>query len=242
MPFARPFAVLAALTLTATPAFADDLIEWHGENVQVLRGWDYELGERERTIITLEHASRWRYGDVFAFVDFSFGDTTDTAYGEITPRLSLSRLSGQEMHWGPVSDVLLAATYERGKNGVERYLAGLAVDLDAPGFRFLRVHAFVRDDPSRAGQTWQTSLAWNRPFTIGGEAFVIEGFADFAGSEGSSAANQLISPRLLWDIGAHAGAPARLYFGVEWQYWRNKFGVDGVTESLPQVQLKWTLQ
>ena len=42
------------------------------------------------------------------------------------------------------------------------------------------------------------------------------------------------------DVGQHLGRPAtRWWLGVEWTYWRNRFGVDGVTESVPQLQLKW---
>lgn len=70
--------------------------------------------------------------------------------------------------------------------------------------------------------------------------FLIEGFADFAGGEGTAVANQLIVPRFLLDVGDLAGIEENtLFMGVEWQYWRNKFGVAGVTESVPQLQIKW---
>jgi nucleoside-specific outer membrane channel protein Tsx len=233
---------LCVSILSASPAGADGPIRWHSENVQILKGFNYELGPEERTIITVEHAHRSDIGDLFLFTDFTFEPDGDIqAYGEITPRLSLSRLTGRDWRAGAVSDVLLAANYERGEGGVERYLAGAAIDLDIEGFRFVRVHAFLRDDPSRSGTTGQLSIAWNRPFEIGGEAFLAEGFADLAGAEGNGVANQLLVPRLLWDIGAHHGAAGRVYLGLEWQYWHNKFGVDGVTESVPQIQLKWVL-
>ena len=35
------------------------------------------------------------------------------------------------------------------------------------------------------------------------------------------------------------GRKGQFYAGVEWQYWHNKFGIDGVTESVAQAQLKW---
>ncbi|WP_300529845.1 hypothetical protein [Maricaulis sp.] len=238
------FTLFAGLSLTSqVPAFAQSgPIEWHSENVQLLRGFDYELGDEQRTIITFEHANRWSYGDMFLFADFTFGDDGQTAvYGEFTPRLSLARLSGRDPGEGLIRDVLLAGNYERGEQGLQRYLAGFAVDLNVEGFRFLRTHAYYRDDPERPGSTWQATIVWNRPFEIGGQSFLSEGFADIAGAEGPGVANQLYVPRFLWDAGAVYDRPGRIFLGVEWQYWNNKFGVDGVTENVAQLQLKWVL-
>ncbi|MHA6287449.1 outer membrane protein OmpK [Maricaulis sp. CAU 1757] len=235
-------AILGLALGLAAPVAADSPLEWHSENVQVLRGSGYRLGPTDRSIITLEHASRWSVGDLFIFTDIAFDNNGDAAlYGEITPRLSLGRLTGRDWSTGPVRDVLLAANYERGEAGLQRYLAGLAVDLDIPGFRFVRLHGFYRDDPRRSGSTVQATLVWNAPFEIGGQRFLAEGFSDLAGAEGHGVANQLVVPRLLWDIGALADRPGRLYAGLEHQYWHNKFGVDGVTENVTQLQLKWVL-
>ena len=229
--------------LSPSPALAQEgLVQWHSENLQLLRGTDYELGDRERTIITFEHANRWAYGDVFLFTDFTFGDDGQTAvYGEITPRLSLARVTGRDPGQGFIRDVLLAGNYERGEQGLQRYLAGVAVDLNVEGFRFLRTHAYYRDDPARPGSTWQATIVWNRPIELVGQSFLTEGFADIAGAEGNGVANQLYVPRLLWDAGAVYNRPGRVFLGVEWQYWNNKFGVDGVTENVAQLQLKWVL-
>jgi nucleoside-specific outer membrane channel protein Tsx len=243
MRFCAQLLMAAMLVVSINPkVLGEDLIEWHSENVQLLRGFDYELGDRQRTIITFEHANRWRFGDLFLFADFTSGDDgMSTAYGEVTPRISLSRITGREWHWGVVRDVLIAGTYEHGDEGVERYLGGIALDLDIPDFTFVRLHAFRRDDPRRPGTTWQSTIVWNRRFTMMGQRFSAEGVADFAGGEGNGVANQFIVPRLLWDIGALSGEAGRLYLGVEHQYWNNKFGVDGVVESVTQLQLKWVL-
>ena len=71
---------------------------------------------------------------------------------------------------------------------------------------------------------------------------LIEGVADFAGSEGKTVAHQLIIPRFLVDAGSLIGVKNnKLWIGIEWQYWHNKFGTKGVTESVPQLQIKYIL-
>ncbi len=230
--------LMMAMAGLAAPAAAQDLIEFHTENVQLLRGSTYELGDRARTVITLEHANRWRYGDLFVFADLTLGDDGQrSAYGEISPRLSLSRMTGQDWSFGVVSDVYLAGNFELGDEGLDRQLFGAAVDLDLPGFRFVRVHAYHRDDPQRPGSTWQSTIVWNRPFQLGGQSFLAEGFADLAGGEGAGTDHQLIVPRLLWQV----PAAEHVWVGVEYQYWHNKFGVSGVDESVAQFQVKFVL-
>lgn len=236
------FYILACSLLAPKLSHAEDFIEWQTANIQLLRGWDYEVGKENRTIATFEYANRWRYGDFFMFVDgtrFQGGDTS--AYAEFAPRLSLSKVTGRDLSYGIVKDVLLSTMYEEGRGDIKAYLYGGAVDLDVPGFTFLKTNYFIRDSKQHAGQTWQVTLCWNRPFTIGDIKFLAEGFADFAGNEGRNYhTNQLIVPRLLVDIGDLAGhASGKLWAGVEYSYWHNKFGIDGKTESAPQMQLKW---
>jgi len=214
---------------------------WHSENLQLLRGDNYKVGDEGRSIVTFEHASRWSWGDVFLFTDFTAQDNGErNLYGELIPRLSLSALSGREVSGdGLIRDVLLVGNYEFGDQGLERYLAGLGVDFNVDGFRFLRVSGLHRDDPTRAGSTWQVTIAWNRPFEIGGQSFLAEGFADIAGAEGPGVENQLAVPRLLWNTHWIESDNGQLFLGVEYQYWHNKFGIDGITENVAQLQLKW---
>jgi len=239
------FAIICALgfcTLFVSLPATADVLQWHTSNIQVLRGLDYELGEEQLTIVTLEHANGWRYGDNFGFLDWTRSSNTgpSTYYGEISPRFSLSKLSGKDLSNGLIKDVLISTTIEKPKNKQARYLYGAAIDLNIPAFKFFKFNAYVRDNPALSGRTWQITLAWNVPFKIGQTSILAEGFADFSGAEGGSKANQLIVPRLLVDIGKTIGiADNKLYMGVEWQYWHNKFGISGVTESVPQAQIKW---
>ena len=206
-----------------------------------MRGWDYELGERQRTTLTLEHAHANRWGDLFAWIDGVKPDGEDFSYyGEISPRLSFLKMKGTERRTGLVKDVLLSTTFEKTKDQGPQYLYGLGLDLNLGSFRFFKLNAYIHDSTELDGETWQITAAWNRSFTVAGVELLCEGFADFQGSEGASSANQLIAPRLLFDFSRKLGQKNNSFLiGVEHQYWHNKFGRKGVTESVPQLQLKW---
>ncbi len=239
----RYLAVFAWVVSFATPAHGGDnnIVQWQTTNVQALRGFDYELGSKQRTIMTIEHANRWTYGDFYMFADLTFPDQGQFFfYVEPTLRFSLGKIAGRDLTFGVVKDVYLAVNAELPKAARVRLLAGVSADLDLPGFKFFKVNMLSRDNLALPGSTYQLTVVWKRPFQIGKARFLVEGFADFAGHEDIAVANQLIVPRFLLDAGSLVGgAENKLFVGVEWQYWRNKFGVSGVTESAPQIQIKW---
>jgi len=219
----------------------ENFFQWHSTNVQLLQGWDYALGSQERTIATLEHSHGWKYGDFFGFLDYTWPEGGErNYYFEVAPRLSFSKMTGRNLSYGIIKDLLISTTIDKPEGKEERYLYGLGVDLDIDGFKYLKTNWLVRDDPALDGETYQLTVSWNRPFDIAGNNYLIEGFADFAGSEGNTSSNQLIVPRFLFDVGQVAGIKEKqLWMGVEWQYWHNKFGIKGKTESVPQLQAKW---
>ena len=76
--------------------------------------------------------------------------------------------------------------------------------------------------------------------SAGGAQLSVGGFLDYAGAEGPARANLLFVPQLLLDLGALWGAAGHLHAGIEYSYWRNKFGLPGVTESVVQPMVRWT--
>jgi nucleoside-specific outer membrane channel protein Tsx len=217
-------------------------------NVQYLVGHNYELGDSTRSIITLEHADIWKYGDNFFFVDITNPNRTGTQtptsyYSELSPRLSLGKIfSGQEWSYGPIKDVLFTSTAELpdSRDAKRTYLYGVAVDFKIPGFVLAQVNYYARnsmDSNIKTGQ--QVTLVWLVPFSVGVVDFVFEGFLDYAYDVAPQKNNLLTQPRFLVDIGKLFSSAGNLYAGMEYDYWRNKFGIDGVTERCPQAMVKW---
>lgn len=230
------------LLTCGSPAHADDWLKWQSSNIQYLKGNEFELGEPSRQIITIEYANQWKYGDLFVFVDggrIKGGETT--AYGEISPRLSMSRMTGRAIGSTWIKDVFLSFNYEQAEQNKRTYLYGLGMDFQVPAMKFFKTNLYLRDKPDIPGINWQLTMVWKSMFMLGSGHWVAEGFADLAGNEGETYhANQLIVPRLLFDLGRKLNlADNRLLVGIEYSYWRHKFGVKGATERNPQLQIMW---
>jgi nucleoside-specific outer membrane channel protein Tsx len=80
---------------------------------------------------------------------------------------------------------------------------------------------------------------WLSPFNIGNLSFAFEGFFDYAFDMDHVEDNIITAPRLMMDLGKLWGAPDMLQVGVEYQIWRNKYGIDGIDEDVPQLMVKW---
>lgn len=238
------FAAACFLLSAAENARAGGSANWSSTNIQYLYGTQYELGDETRSIITLEHVNAWKYGDNFFFVDITNpdrkGTLTDTEYyGEISPRLSFSALSGRDLSFGMVKDLLFTSTAEIGQ-GFRNYLYGLAVDLNIPNVPVAQINYYRRNEPGSGTELGhQVTLVWLAPFDIGGTSLVFEGFFDYAWGNDPKEDNIITGPRLLLDVGKFFDAPGTLQAGVEYQIWRNKFGIKDVDEDVAQVMVKW---
>ncbi|MCM8533955.1 MAG: DUF5020 family protein [Lentisphaeraceae bacterium] len=218
-----------------TPKFMDNSISF-------LHGNDYKFGERDKTIFTFEHFSAWEWGDVFSFADHIIQDHGENiTYWEFQPRFSLSYLTGKNMEFGIVKDVLIANEYNANDKGFKAYLAGIGFKLDLSdlGFKHFNLNLYYRNEIGYKGDTYQVTANWNYPIHVSDLKFRITGFVDFAGAEGDKKENLLFVPQIVMDVGDLFNKPNQLYMGVEYSNWNNKFGAKGVNEELFQFLIKY---
>lgn len=226
-----------AATLASGQALAADLLQWQDNSLTYLNGIDFKVDPPKQQTVTFEHASGWSVGDLFVFVDGIKYNTEatngagdgHTFYGEISPRLSLGKISGADLSFGPVKDVLLAATYEFGEDDVDSYLLGPAVDLNIPGFDYFQLNTYLRTTDGRrdGDNVWQITPVWSYTIPVGDSDLVIDGFMDWVvDNDDSYHANLHFNPQIKYDLAKAMGWGKRFYVGVEYDYWSDKYGID----------------
>ncbi len=240
----RPFYFTFFLVnFISAPCLAFD---WTSSNLQALYGSDFELGDRDRTTITLEHAHGWAYGQNFFFVDVA--DQNDIGveiYAELYAYLSLSKLTGLEVGIGPLKDVSLVAglniSNKPENDDFKAYLAGLSLDFGNTYFDYLQLDiAVYKSDDVRHKYGLQFTPVWSYPFEVGPAKFKFRGFTDFRTGNTNNSGNFhiLAQPQVLFDIGHSAGISSdKLYIGTELSYWHNKYGLKDVEESVVQAMI-----
>jgi len=205
---------------------------WQSNNIFLLHGQGYEVNADKQTTITLEHASGWSKGDLFAFVDFTkFHSSNDNSgyYGEISPRLSLGKITGKDFSTGLIKDVLVAFAAEFGEGDVEGYLIGPGFDLNVPGFNFVSFNIYKRFiTTDRDGETIQITTAWNKTTSLWNSTLTFAGYIDWnLDNDGFYQSNIHFNPRLKYDLGPLLNiAEKKATVGLEYSYWKNKYGIE----------------
>jgi len=233
---------LTALLFCGPAAALDNFFNVTALTLQ--QGDGFEVGDSRRQIATLEHYSLWNWGDVYFFYDRIREDESGryAYYGEFSPRLSLAAL-GMDTSAGPIRDVLLATTVERGSGGFKAHLVGPGLTWKVPVFAHLETNLYYRDTRGLDGETWQFTAAWVLPFATGPLRWQFDGYLDVRGAEGDAASDWNLNPQLKVDVGAAFGLPGHVFAGVEYYHWHNKFGIEGVDERVlsPLLQCRFSL-
>lgn len=214
-------------------------------NISYITGSTYELGDDHRKTLRFDNANTWAYGDNFFFFEVTSPFKKGTSiYGEWQPRLSLSKITGKGIGFGPLSDLLLAGEINYSGTGSRAYLYGLGTNIKIPGFTFFKFNVYNRKDPSQPGSTYQISWSWLARFQLFFSRLKFEfgGFCDYAGQQHNLEHNFLAKPQLLIDAGnLIAQKPNHIFAGIRYVYWKNKLGVKGVTESVPEFMVTWRI-
>ena len=161
----------------------------------------------------------------------------------------LEKVSGMPMKMGPVRGYGLTlgfdvnAKTDAGYNSKKRmFVFGPTVSFDVPGF--LNVSLLVLKESNAPYNTFSKistprysykthpmlTAAWG--IGLGDTGLSFEGFANFIASKGKNefggdtAAETNIDAQIMFDVGALAGTKGKFKVGLEYQYWKNKFGND----------------
>jgi nucleoside-specific outer membrane channel protein Tsx len=201
-----------------------------------------------KNIVNLTHASGYKYGGNFLSVDLLNSDATDAsaqeAYVVYRHSLDLGKvMSGKSIAFGPVRAVSFTAGFDwntkndPGYGSKKRMLVvGPTFSLDVPGFLNVGLHLLHESNfPNGIADryTYDThpmlTAAWGLP--LGSSGFSFEGFTNYIASKGTNEFGGGTAPefnfdgQIMYDVGSFIGAPKNtLRAGLEYQYWRNKFG------------------
>lgn len=220
------------LFLFTLPAQSEVL--WSSFSLSYLQGNNYEVGDNKRKILTFEHAAGTSWGDSFFFVDHIRSNNDDIeTYGEWSPRFKLFDVENSI-----VPAFYLAGTLEmktaNNSDGFTNYLMGVGTDIKIPHFDFFKVNLYYRNN-ELGDNNYQSTISWGVP--IG--PLYYDGFADISTSTDNKSASTNFTSQLKYDVAPHIGLSSKLFVGIEYVYWINKFGIKGIDEKNANLLVKY---
>ncbi|HJW73606.1 MAG TPA: hypothetical protein VJ486_12325 [Geothrix sp.] len=246
------FALLALVALPVVAAdWSDTFLGYRTSSQFREPGID---GTVHKDILQLSHVSGWAYGSNFLNVDMLLSDKNDpTASGNSGANevyvvyrgsLSLGKLSGKDLGFGPLRDISVTAGFDiNAKDNAfaskKRFLVfGPTFHLAVPK-GFLDVSLFACHEQNYNGivgkavdfkTTWEFSTAWGIPFQMGPVGAEFKGYANYVGAKGKDGFGVETKPEtlanlsLMVDISPLFGTKKKVYVGPGFEYWNNKFG------------------
>lgn len=201
---------------------------------------DFEvLTNDDINVFTFEHVSAHHWGDAFFFVDRINADEDSQnaefseTYGEASVRFSLSNLLDTDLDNEVIKDYFIATTYEFSSNtfgSFDNYLIGLGASWNLPGFAFFNTNIYQANNEEVDNDT-QLTVTYGYPFSIGEQNFMIDGYIDWSSSADDHKADFHFNPQLRWDVWNNFGKPNFVELGVEYSYWVNKYGIQGLDDE-----------
>jgi nucleoside-specific outer membrane channel protein Tsx len=212
-----------------------------------------------KDIVGLTHVSGYKYGSNFFNVDILLSNGADPgngtagntgaqeAYIVYRHMLDIGKVAGHDIKFGPVRGLGLTAGFDLntkndGYASKKRMLVvGPTLMFDLPGFVNLSALLLKESNspngiPSRYSYKTHGALELDWGVPIGALPLSFNGYAQYIGSKGDNefggptAAETHVDMNLMADIGALAGGAKDTFkLGVEYEYWRNKFGNPATT-------------
>ncbi|MBT3388397.1 MAG: DUF5020 family protein [Desulfobacula sp.] len=179
---------LALLFSMSVNALADEYFSKTEVQVHMDNYRDTYFYDASIATLTTEHYTEWQYGDVFLFLDIEGKDDYSTEaksfYYEIAPRFSLNKMLDIDLSTPLTGDIYLAGQFndgipQGGSDYINRvWLYGLSVDFKfQPNYGFSNLSVYVRNEKTQ-DTSYQVTLAWGQPFSIGGLNLAFNGFMD----------------------------------------------------------------
>ncbi|MFL9925728.1 outer envelope protein [Herbaspirillum lusitanum] len=226
----------------------------------------YNSQDISKSVINFTHASGYRYGSNFLNVDLLMSDSKDDnaqeAYITYRHTLDLGKIAGKDLSFGPARGVGFTLGFDWNTKNDNSYASrkrmwviGPTLMLDVPGFLNVSLLAlFESNQPKGISSRYRydthpmLNLAWGIP--IGSSPFAFEGYLNYIAAKGrnefggATAPELNIDAQIMVDVGSTMGMGKNtLRLGLEYQYWRNKFGnpaaVPGSLARTPMVRLEY---
>ena len=226
----KPLFILPLLLISLlTSHLSNAEVLWSDVSVSLLKGNNYQVGNASRTVFTFEHAAGYSWGDSFMFVDRLHSANGDKeTYAEISPRFTLTSHQNSV-----IKHTYIATTAEIG-DGFTHYLYGVGAALNVPHFNFVNINLYHRNNDS-GDNGKQLTATWALPLG----PFTYDGFIDYVPSTNEKRSSMNLTSQLKYDLAGLFNLKTKLYIGVEYVYWRNKFGINNINEKNVNMLVKY---
>jgi len=109
-------------------------------------------------------------------------------------------------------------------------LLGLGIAWHSVFFSYLNTNIYYANNEKQAND-YQLTVSFAKSFTIAELSFKTNGFIDWSSAASDHKSSFHFSPQVLLDFGEIFNQPKLLFVGIEYSYWRNKYGLANIDDE-----------
>lgn len=188
--------------------------------------YGYGTSNEDMEMFQYEHFSTHDWGDIYFDAELYHGQNVGTPFDShndteslfvLNPRLSIGKLTGTPITWGPINDVSFIARWEEGSYPTDaRFHSqnyGFSLNFTVPHFAWFESGLLYRDS-NYGHHTWLwRSVLLSNPIAIGDQKFHFNLLSLINGSDGNGT-EVFERADLLWEVAGNA----KLQFGTRLEY------------------------
>jgi len=193
----------------------------------------------------LESFGDYSFGDLYTYAIFETslqnnGDGAATIwYYKFVPRLSLGKIIGKDLSFGPFKDLSFAQWIARTEHGNYNYFPGVAIDWQASWIGWLRTIYYWEHNSGEGWNDRRIHVDYGFPFSTRFGDFRIVGTFDHTFGLHGQAKTTDFKPELHYDLGKELGRPAgHLWVGIVLDPIKNKYKIQN-TAYYPTNQFSY---
>lgn len=228
----------STLLVFVSPKKAVSKTLWSDFSLTLLQGKDYEVGDNEKKVATFEFAAGNNWGDQFFFLDYLSSDNGDhETYFEWSPRYQLMTIDQSSIKALFIASTIESSNFsgeDGSSNSFINYLVGLGSSFDIPYFNYAKLNLYRRNN-EQSTDNYQATFTWAVPIGV----LYYDGFIDWTSTSKDKRSSMNFTSQLKYNLGDLLNTENRVYIGVEYVYWRNKFGIKGVDENNVNLLFKY---
>ncbi|AXF12924.1 hypothetical protein CUJ91_33795 (plasmid) [Paraburkholderia graminis] len=193
----------------------------------------------------IESFGDYSFGDLYTYAIFETslqdnytGDPT-TYYYKLVPRLSLGKLLGKDISFGPFKDITFAQWISKTEHYGYNYFPGVGIDWQASWIGWLRTIYYWERNPGQGWNDRRIHIDYGFPFSTKLGDFRIVGTFDHTFGLHGQAKTTDLKPELHYDLGKALGQPGgHLWAGIVLDPIKNKYKIQS-TEYYPTNQFSY---
>ncbi|CDG96551.1 conserved hypothetical protein; putative exported protein [Xenorhabdus bovienii str. puntauvense] len=218
--------------LFTVPAQASDFVNFQSIDTSLYLQFENKVAPQKTISPIVEAFGDYKIGDMYVYsiwqnsLQHDYQGDKSTYYYKFVPRLSASKITGYDLSYGPLKDVLFAQWIAKTKNVKYDYFPGISLDWQVPGFSWLRTLFYFENNTKGNWNDQRIHIDYAIPFNNQLGDFRIVGTLDYTLGLHDNPEMLEFKPELHYDLGKKLGYQSgHLWTGLVLNTTKNKYKI-----------------